>query len=164
MNRGINEFDGIRWLHANTFNPYQYTTPTAPYPISIVCQLSSRGVKLNVKADSVLPHARGAACSLEEGLELQLPCILPDLPLTVSRLSTVASLCSQPDRSTTLTVLEAISHWTEKSQWLARGLKHHTDGAFLNKPHTSNLEADELQQVHESAISHLVEAYASPDG
>ena len=113
---------------------------------------------------SFLPHPGGHACTLGEGLNPELSCCLPTSPLIVPQLNTIASpSCTQPSKSCAHALLEGVSHWTERNQWLARGLKHHMDQAF-RKFHTVYLEADELLQLRETTINRLVEAYASADG
>ncbi|KAL5111784.1 hypothetical protein TcWFU_003504 [Taenia crassiceps] len=153
------------WTHANTFSMRQSTTDVSSRPHSLVCKLFARGLVIEEDSFlSYLPRSRGYACFLEEGVDPELSCSLPSVSLTVPRLNRTEILfCTQPARSRACALIEGVSHWTAENQWLARGLKLHMDYAFC-KPVTSCVEADELRQLHESAMSRLVEAYASPDG
>lgn len=153
------------WTHANTFRMCQGTTSASSRPHSLVCQLSTRGFVMEEDGFlSNFPRSRGYACFLEEGVDPELSCSLPSSPLTVPRLNgTETPLCTQPARLRACALIEAVSHWTAENQWLARGLRLHMGCAF-RKPLNSCLETDELRQLQESAVRHLVEAYASPDG
>ncbi|CDS41016.1 protein misato 1 [Echinococcus multilocularis] len=153
------------WTHANTFSMCYDTTQVSSRPRSLVCQLSTRGFLMEEGSFlPYLPRSRGYACFLEEGVDPRLSCSLPAAPLTLPRLSgTGTLLCTQPVRSRACALIEAVSHWTAENQWLARGLKLHMDCAF-RKPLNPYLETDELRQLQESAVDHLLEAYASPDG
>ncbi|VDO03306.1 unnamed protein product [Rodentolepis nana] len=156
-----------KWTHANTFSICQKTSPELPstYPLSLACQFSTRGYKLeDGQFISCLPHSGGVACSIEQGLQPRLSCCLPTDVLNAPHSSSAAitSSCSQ-SRSRAHVLLEAVSHWTEESQWLARGLKQNMDSAFL-KFHNTCIEKDELKQIQECAVDRLVEAYASMDG
>eukprot|EP00108_Taenia_solium_P006095 TsM_000961700 transcript=TsM_000961700 gene=TsM_000961700 len=152
------------WTHADTFSMCQGTTNVLSRPRSLVCQLFTRGFVMEEDSFlSHLPRSRGYACFLEEGVDPELSCSLPCAPLTVPRLNGTETFCTQPARSRACALIEAVSHWTAENQWLAQGLKLHMDCAF-RKLLNPCLETDELRQLQESAVSHLVEAYASPDG
>ncbi|KAM7540510.1 hypothetical protein Aperf_G00000037100 [Anoplocephala perfoliata] len=151
-----------KWTHANTFSVWQKTVPQSysSHPLSLACQFSTRGFKLESgQFAPFLPHPGGFACSLEQGLQPWLSCYLPTEVLSVPCFGSIMSFCSQPSRSCAHVLLEAVSHWTEENQWLARGLKQHMDNAF-RRIHGVHIESDELKQIQERAVDRLVEAYA----
>lgn len=157
-----------KWTHANTFSVCQKSIPQSDstHPLSLACQFSTRGFKLeDEQFIPFLPHSGGVACSIEQGLQPRLSCYLPTDVLNVPHFSSsaITSSCNQSSRSRAHVLLEAVSHWTEENQWLARGLKQHMDSAF-RKLHNACIETDELKQIQECAMDRLVEAYASVDG
>ncbi|VDM30654.1 unnamed protein product [Hydatigera taeniaeformis] len=153
------------WTHANTFRMCRGAVNVSSRPRSLVCQFFTRGFVMEEDSFlSYLPHCRGSACFLVEGVDPELSCSLPAAPITVPRLiGTGALLCTQPVRSRTRALIEGVSHWTAEDQWLSTGLKLHMDCAF-HKSVNPGLEIDELRQLKESVVGRLVEAYASPDG
>ncbi|KAM3183457.1 hypothetical protein ACTXT7_010323 [Hymenolepis weldensis] len=157
-----------KWTHANTFSLCQKSIPQSDstHPLSLACQFSTRGFKLeDEQFIPFLPHSGGVACSIEQGLQPRLSCYLPTDVLNVPHFSSSAITlsCNQSSHSRAHVLLEAVSHWTEENQWLARGLKQHMDSAF-RRLHNAYIEADELKQIQECAMDRLVEAYASMDG
>uniref|UniRef100_A0A5K3EIY4 Misat_Tub_SegII domain-containing protein n=1 Tax=Mesocestoides corti TaxID=53468 RepID=A0A5K3EIY4_MESCO len=160
----------MEWIHTSTLKTCSKPTEVrqcnaASHPNSLVCQLSIRGIeKGKEECSSLLPHPTGHACTLSKGLSPRLSCSLPTHPLTVPRLTSAPSFCTQPTYSCTRAVIEAVSHWTDENQWLASGLKHHFESAFCNKFDCGYVETDELNEIKETATDRLVEAYASADG
>ncbi len=161
-----------KWTHMNTLAMCQpaskANSKNEDYPESLASHLSSLGVDLpEPKLVGLLPHPAGHACELGKGPGIRLTTRLPGNPLTVPRLPTAPSPCTQPTFSRTCALLEAVSHWTEKSQWLASGLNSHMNAGFGKVTATSlsstMIEADELRERKDCALGYLVKAYQSAD-
>lgn len=161
-----------KWNHLNTLalDIFESTRNSkhivdTTYPESFTCHLSSLGVTEKSQA----LYEGGHSCTLGQGVDVRLVSHLPNCPLTVPRAPSTSSPCTQPTFSRSCSLLEAVSHWTNKNQWLALGLEHHMTAAFgtnqnqLQYAAGGLLEADELKEKKENAVHCLLDAYSSPD-